>query len=366
VQAHGGKLFNPDAFPFLEGRATIDEPPRILNVSDGCLLRILEGLMTLKVRGGERERLSYRTLDVEQIGSVYETVMGFTVEAASSRVLAIKAGKNNHTPVFVALDELLAKRGKDRIKDLKENAGRGQLSAAQAKAVEVAASVNELAAALDNIVDERGSPRHTMGPASSPILQPTDERRRTGSHYTPRSLTAPIVKHALEPAFERLGPDATPDQVLDLKVCDPAMGSGAFLVEACRVIGARLVKAWECWPEARPAILADEDEELHARRLVAQRCLYGVDKNPHAVDLARLSLWLATLAKDHEFTFLDHALKCGDSLVGLTTVQIGAANWDESKPGLPLSRRLVKDTVAEAMTARAEIRAAPDDTLRAL
>ena len=283
--------------------------PGSLNVSDGCLLRILEGLMTLKLRGAERERLSYRTLDVEQIGSVYETVMGFTVEAASGRVLAIKAGKNNHTPVFVSLEELLAKKGKDRIKDLKENAGRGQLSAAQAKAVEAATSVDEIAAALDSIIDERGSPRHAMAPPDSPILQPTDERRRTGSHYTPRSLTAPIVKHALEPAFERLGPDATPDQVLDLKVCDPAMGSGAFLVEACRTIGERLVKAWERWPETRPKIPADEDEELHARRLVAQRCLYGVDKNPRAVDLARLSLWLATLAKDHEFTFLDHALK---------------------------------------------------------
>jgi hypothetical protein len=365
VQARGGKLFDPDEFPFLEGRAARGEPARILNVSDGCLLRIFEGLMTLKVRGGGRERLSYRALDVEQIGSVYETVMGFTVEAASGLVLAIKAGKNNHTPVFVAVEELLAKKGKDRIKDLKENAGRGQLSAAQAKAVEAAASVDELAAALDSIIDERGSPRHAMAPPDSPILQPTDERRRTGSHYTPRSLTAPIVKHALEPAFERLGANATPDQVLDLKVCDPAMGSGAFLVEACRVIGERLVKSWERWPDTRPAIPADEDEELHARRLVAQRCLYGVDKNPHAVDLARLSLWLATLAKDHEFTFLDHALKCGDSLVGLTMPQIAAANWDESKPGLPLFRRLVKDTVAEAMTARAEIRTAPDDTLRA-
>ena len=366
VQARGGKLFDPDEFPFLEGRATKDEPARILNVSDGCLLRILEGLMTLKTRGGERERLSYRALDVEQIGSVYETVMGFTVEAASGRVLAIKAGKNNHTPVFIAIEELLAKKSKDRIKDLKENAGRGQLSAAQTKAVEAATSVDELAAALDSIVDERGSPRHAMAPAGSPILQPTDERRRTGSHYTPRSLTAPIVKHALEPAFERLGPDATPDQVLDLKVCDPAMGSGAFLVEACRAIGERLVKAWERWPETRPMIPADEDEELHARRLVAQRCIYGVDKNPRAVDLARLSLWLATLAKDHEFTFLDHALKCGDSLVGLTLAQIGAANWDESKHGLPLFRGLVTDTVAEAMQARAEIRAAPDDTLRAV
>jgi N-6 DNA Methylase len=366
VQARGGKLFDPDEFPFLEGQATKDEPARILNVSDGCLLRILEGLMTLKVRGGDRERLSYRTLDVEQIGSVYETVMGFTVEAAPGRVLAIKAGKNNRTPVFVALDELLAKKGKDRIKDLKESAGRGQVSSAQAKAIEAANSADELAAALDSIVDDRGSPRHAIACAGSPILQPTDERRGTGSHYTPRSLTAPIVKHALEPAFERLGENATPEQVLALKVCDPAMGSGAFLVEAGRVIGERLVEAWARWSGTRPAIPADEDEELHARRLVAQRCLYGVDKNARAVDLARLSLWLATLARDHEFTFLDHALKCGDSLVGLTTAQITAANWDESKPGLTLFRQLVKDRVAEALKARSEIQAAPDDTMRAI
>src|SRR5215813_6218492 len=63
---------------------------------------------------------------------------------------------------------------------------------------------------------------------------------------------------------------------------------------------------------------SDEDAELHAKRLVAQRCLYGVDKNPLATDLAKLSLWLATLAKEHPFTFLDHSLRAGDSLVGLT------------------------------------------------
>jgi hypothetical protein len=365
VQARGGKLFDPDEFPFLEGRAAKDDAPRVLHVSDGCLLRILEGLMTIKLRGSSRERLSYRTLDVEQIGSVYETVMGFTVEAATSRVLAIKAGKNNKTPVFVALDDLLAKKGKDRIKSLKEDAGRA-LTAAQAKPVEEAKTVEDLSVALDNIVDERGSPKKRISPAGTPMLQPTGERRRTGSHYTPRSLTAPIVKHALEPAFARLGPDATPEQVLELKVCDPAMGSGAFLVEACRALGERLVAAWARWPDQRPKIPADEDEELHARRLVAQRCLYGVDKNPRAVDLARLSLWLATLARDHEFTFLDHALKCGDSLVGLTTAQIAAANWDESKPGLPLFRQLVRDKVAKAMQGRAEIQNAPDDTMRAI
>lgn len=365
VQARGGKLFDPDEFPFLEGRSIKDGLPRILSVSDGYVLRILEGLMTIKLRGHERERLSYRTLDVEQIGSVYETVMGFTVEVAKSRVLAIKAGKHNRTPVFVALDELLARKGKDRIKDLKESAGRS-LTAAQAKPVEAAKGVEELAAAFDGFVDERGSPRHVMAPAGTPILQPTDERRRTGSHYTPRSLTEPIVTHALEPAFERLGPDATPERILDLKVCDPAMGSGAFLVEACRAIASRLVAAWSRWPETRPTIPADEDEELHARRLVAQRCLYGVDKNPRAVDLAKLSLWLATLAKDHEFTFLDHALKCGDSLVGLDAGHIAAMHWDTSKPGLPLFRQFVADRVAEATKARAEIRTAPDDTIRAI
>ena len=133
-----------------------------------------------------------------------------------------------------------------------------------------------------------------------------------------------------------------------------------------RAIAARLVAAWGRWPEKKPVIPADEDEELHARRLVAQRCLYGVDKNPLATDLAKLSLWLATLARDHEFTFLDHALKSGDSLVGLTEAQIAAVHSDTSKPGLPLFRQLVKQRVAEAMKGRTEIQAAPDDTARAI
>ena len=366
IQARGGKLFDPDQFAFLEGRADLVAPPRVLSVSDGCLLRILEGLMTLQMKGGSRERLSYRALDVEQIGSVYETVMGFTVESAVGRSLAIKAGKHNRTPVFVDLEKLAAAKGKERIKFLKEEADRAQLSANVGKAVEVAKSAADLAVALDPIVDERGSPKKHEVTAGTPLLQPTDERRRTGSHYTPRSLTEPIVRYALEPAFERLGPNATPEQILDLKICDPAMGSGAFLVEACRAIAARLVAAWTLHKDKKPAIPADEDEELHARRLVAQRCLYGVDKNPLATDLAKLSLWLATLARDHEFTFLDHALKSGDSLVGLRQAQIAAAHWDMSKPGLPLFRQLVKDRVAEAMKGRAEIQAAPDDTARAI
>lgn len=161
------------------------------------------------------------------------------------------------------------------------------------------------------------------------IFQPSDERRRSGSHYTPSSLTGPIVQAALEPVFKQLGDNPTPEQILALKVCDPAMGSGAFLVEACRQLGDALVRAWHAHNQA-PTVPPDEDESLLAQRQVAQRCLYGVDKNPMAADLAKLSLWLATLAKDHPFTFLDHALRSGDSLVGLSRKQITAFHWDKT------------------------------------
>ncbi|MDB5541250.1 MAG: Methylase [Devosia sp.] len=357
IKGRGGKLFDPAEFPFLHGQDAAGDRPSPAPVSDGTILRILDGLLTL-----DGEKLSYRTLDVEQIGSVYETVMGFTIETRSGPALAIRAGKNDRTPVYVDVAALAATKGSERVKFLKEEASRNALGDKVAKPLTAAGDEAATIAALRPIVDERGSPGGEVSPPGTPLLQPTDERRRTGSHYTPRSLTAPIVEYALEPAFELLGPDVRPEQILELKVCDPAMGSGAFLVEACRALGERLVKAWVRWPLTRPAIPPDEDELLHAKRLVAQRCLYGVDKNPRAVDLAKLSLWLATLARDHEFTFVDHALKCGDSLVGLDAAQIAAMQWDTSKPGLPLFERFVADRAAEATKSRAEIQSAPDDT----
>lgn len=358
IMGRGGDLFDPAIYPFLLGQDAPGDRIAPAPVSDGTILGVLDKLLVL-----DGERLSYRTLDVEQIGSVYETVMGFTVETMAGPALALRGGKNDKVPVFVDLAELAALKGSERQKRLKD-AYDVKLPDRIAKAVAAAKMQEELEAALKPRVDERASPGGMLSRPGAPLLQPTDERRRTGSHYTPRSLTEPIVRHALEPAFERLGPDAKPEDVLALKVCDPAMGSGAFLVEACRQLAARLVKAWTRWPETRPRIPDDDDEELHAKRLVAQRCLYGVDKNPRAVELAKLSLWLATLAREHEFTFLDHALKCGDSLVGLTKDQIAATHWDTSKPGLPLFRKFVADRVAEAETARAEIQSAPDDTRR--
>lgn len=329
VPPRHGRLFDPDAYPFLEGRphgtrrVTGDAvtPPR---VSDGCVWRVLRQLLML-----DGDRLSYRALDVEQIGSVYEAIMGFAlVEARGTSVAVVpktrKPGSPSH-PV-VDLDALLALPGAKR-KDQLKAAADCELPPAQAAQLAAARTVDDLVAALGR----RLSPfTHAPVPPGAMLLEPTEERRRSGSHYTPRSLTEPIVRTTLEPVLAAFGEHPRAEQILDLAVCDPAMGSGAFLVEACRYLGDAVVAAWQRHGGV-PELPADEDPQLAARRLVAQRCLYGVDRNPFAVDLAKLSLWLVTLAREHPFTFVDHALRHGDSLVGFTRRQIEAFHWGKPR-----------------------------------
>jgi len=131
------------------------------------------------------------------------------------------------------------------------------------------------------------------------------------------------------------------------------MGSGAFLVEACRQLAEQLVVAWQRHG-GMPPVPPDEDELLLAKRLVAQKCLYGVDKNPMAADLAKLSLWLATLAKDHPFTFLDHSLRSGDSLVGLGRKQIASLHWEEKAQRTTVTKSL-EDAIRRAAASRRDI-----------
>lgn len=186
-----------------------------------------------------------------------------------------------------------------------------------------------------------------------------NERRNTGSHYTPRKLTEPVVRKTLAPILAQLGEHPNPSQILDLKVLDPACGSGAFLVEACRQLGAAVVRAWETHG-GQPPIPADETPELYAMRLVAQRCLYGVDINPTAVNLCKLSLWLATLSKDQPFTFLDHAIRTGDALVGLSRQQIAGFTWDSGPLTLAFGQQDLDRQIAESVSERLAIINAPD------
>lgn len=327
-----GVLFDPDRFAFLEGRPSGGsrqiheriEPPL---VPDGTVYRALEKLLVL-----DGERISYRALDVEQIGSVYETMMGFRLETATDRSVAIKAQKKQGAPTTVNLEALFHEPSATREKWLQDRTDR-KLTETVKKSVAAAKGVEDLHAALLPVIDIAATP--DLVPRGAMVLQPSEERRRSGSHYTPRALTEPIVRTTLAPVLERLrGADGTaprPEQILDLKVCDPAMGSGAFLVEVCRQLGEALVESWRAHGGV-PSIPSDEDEVVFARRLVAQRCLYGVDRNPVAVDLAKVSLWLVTLAKDHALTFVDHALRHGDSLVGLSRKQIEAFHWEPNAP----------------------------------
>ena len=308
LPARHGQLFDPTEYPFLEGRieGQNEEIPR---VSDGVVYRMLTNLLIL-----DGERLSYRTLAVQEIGSVYEAIMGYEVEIATERSIAVSP-----KDVVIGLETLLAAKPKDRSKVLKAE-GELTLSGKALTALKKAETVDELLAALERRVSDRT--RQVLMPGSL-YLQPGEERRRTGSHYTPKKLTQPIVETTLQPVLAQLGERPTAEALLNLKICDLAMGSAAFLVEVCQQLADEVVKAWDF--HGSPADLPDVIEPVeYARRLVAQRCLYGVDKNPFAVNLAKLSLWLVTLAKDLPFTFVDHALKCGDSLVGLTKREIGS------------------------------------------
>ena len=138
-----------------------------------------------------------------------------------------------------------------------------------------------------------------------------DIRKSTGTFYTPRAVTAYLVRQTLEPLVRGRGSD----DILRLRVLDLAMGSGAFLVGACRYLAGAMEEALIREGRWHPGDVTAADRAT-LRRDIAQRCLCGADLNPMAVQLARLSLWLVTLAADKPLTFLDHHLVAGDSLVG--------------------------------------------------
>ncbi len=344
MPGYGGGLFDPDRYPFLEGADTI-----IPRVSNRAVLHILDALQTLEVDvpgGRERRPLSFRALGVEQIGHVYEGLLDHTAIRADAPALGLSGTAKKEPEIPLAELEEQRTKGDDALLDfLVEQTGRSR--SALKKGLEAVADPVRVAhlreacdhddGLVDRVLPFLGLVRDDV--FGLPMVFRTGAiyvtespgRRATGTHYTPPSLTEPIVQYALEPVVYR-GPAEglpreewelkRPSELLELKVADIAMGSAAFLVAACRYLATRLVESWERFPDEIPADAgADlEERELTARRLVAERCLYGVDVNPLAVEIAKVSLWLTTLRRDRPFTFLDHALRCGDSLLGLTSL----------------------------------------------
>jgi hypothetical protein len=143
------------------------------------------------------------------------------------------------------------------------------------------------------------------------------ERKRTGTYYTPRELADHLVARTLAPLTEGREPDA----ILALRVLDPAMGSGAILASAARYLMAAVEAAWARQGRIGPLDVTETDRADTMRHIV-ERCLYGVDRNPRAVQIARLSLWLTSMARERPLTFLDNHLRCGNSLIGTTAADI--------------------------------------------
>jgi hypothetical protein len=369
LPAYGGALFDPDRFPFLEGRQSGTHwqqvPAQPLPVSNRTVLHLLEALQFLQMRipggGVEPRRLSFRALDIEQIGHVYEGLLDHTARRAASTVLGLRGNGGDDVEVELSVLEAKAAESEQALVDyLKERTGRSLAalrSDLRREEPPNALALQAVCAGHDGLYhciarfayllrDDSSSQPVVIHTGSVYVTKGSD-RRSTGTHYTPRTLTEEVVKTTLDPLLytgvsQGIEPSPetlkTPTEILALKVCDPACGSGAFLVQACRYIAERVVEGWAkaeaesvgsgplTVPEALPAgashsqqLLPPEPEErlALARRLVAERCLYGVDFNPMAVEMAKLSLWLVTLHKHRPFTFLDHAIKCGDSLLGL-------------------------------------------------
>jgi hypothetical protein len=371
MQAYGGSLFDPDRYPFLEGRTAGSKwrttPSEPLAVNNRVVLHLLNSLQRLRTKTGgaaETRRVSFRALGVEQIGHVYEGLLDHTAVPATEVVLGIRGTRSKEPEIPLSTLEGLLAQGEDTLLDyLKEATGRS-LPALRKEfnnggileehKLLVACNHDEALLALlrpfAGLIREDSFERPWVVLPGSIFVTAGTTRRSTGTHYTPPSLTEPIVQHTLEPLVyagpaEGLPKEQwtlkSPKQILDLKVCDMAMGSGAFLVQACRYLAERLVEAWENEGRLHPIqvlvspdgkfsegspnerlVPADASERIAiARRVVADRCLYGVDINPMAVEMAKLSLWLVTVDANRPFTFLDHAFKCGDSLLGITSLE---------------------------------------------
>jgi hypothetical protein len=170
--------------------------------------------------------------------------------------------------------------------------------------------VEQLGAVYERVLDIDPTNQAGWQPRRRPGRH-SDLRKTSGAFYTPQALCDFVVRRTLTPLVD----GATSDDILRLRVVDPAMGSGAFLVSACRFLASAYEQALV--EEGRVApVEFGESERADVRRLVAERCLFGIDSNPIAVQLARLSLWLATLAHGKPLTFLDHRLRAGNSLIG--------------------------------------------------
>ena len=379
VKPLGGALFGEKAAPLLSD----------LHWGERAVAHLLDRLLwTPRRRGSEaRERVHYGPLDVEDLGRVYEALLELEPGIAAEPMCRLRRAK---LEVVVPVAQGEKYRPAQPRTDWPDD--------------------TDPTDPTDDDDDEDAEPttRKKTKVEWIDLIQPGRfylrvglGRKSSGSYYTPHSFVRFLVQETLHPQIEERSPAAKPNPaaILKLKVLDPAMGSGHFLVEACRFIGEHLYEACRLCDEKASAAekkaeaarakgdkdaaenaakesetwrkqvldLPDPDDELLrylpgsapegeesglsqkkalalCRRLVAVHCLYGVDKNPLAVELAKLSLWLESSAEGLPLTFLDHRLVVGDSLTG--------PFWDRllTKPSKPAQKEKLEDIFTRGLS----------------
>lgn len=174
-----------------------------------------------------------------------------------------------------------------------------------------ALNVEEFGSVYEGLLDYQANVSELNGLWQFDFIE-SAERSKSGSHYTPEELVQPLIKHSLDYLIQdRLKEKDPVEALLSLKVCDVACGSGHILLSAARRIALELARFKYKEEQPSPAHLR------WATRQVINRCIYGVDKNPLAVDLCKVAMWLEAHNPGEPLNFLDHHIKCGDAIVGL-------------------------------------------------
>ncbi len=364
MPAYGGSLFDPARFTFLT--STTEHGSLAITVSDRVMLHVLRSVQIATVQG-EARQVTFRDVDVEQIGYIYEGLLGYTCVTVEQTCLGLIGTSGDEPEIPLATLENLAAGSADPKQlaaSLREWIAKDQPSAkpssvaAIAKSIEIEPDPSAISALTQAVGDDvelrdritpwlglvrrdlRSHPFVVLG--GGLMVKETPSRRNSGAHYTPKSLAEEVVLHALQPICYSPGPHQTADEaswtlrssdeLLDLKVADIACGSGAFLVAAARYLADRVFEAW---------ISEDPDNaqrtNLYTRaiRQVVANCLYGADINDMAVEMCKLSLWLVSLDRDLPFSFVDDKVFLGNSLLGLTSLdQLRKLHIDPSRVSL--------------------------------
>ncbi|HII06075.1 MAG TPA: N-6 DNA methylase [Methanotrichaceae archaeon] len=276
VPAYNGGLFDPEKHPDLAN----------WTIGDSYLAEAIDLLSRSEAGSGEgtgggKGFVDYSTLEIRHLGSIYEGLLEYTL-AVADEDLVVSGGKDRK---WLSLAEF--NRGKKKEKAFEQ---------------------------FDEFDRARAGELYLTGDRG--------ERKATGSYYTPDYIVDYIVEKTVGPVVEERWKNALQssqsliEATLSVKVLDPAMGSGHFLVGAVEYLAGKLMVAaerdieWE-WVEDQGQFTPE-----WAKREAVSHCVYGVDLNELAVELAKVSLWLTTIAKDKPLSFLDHRLKPGNSLVG--------------------------------------------------